>query len=270
MLRNLSIGVVAIFLPALAVADAPPQRGSGKIDWANRVIIAKGSGAPNLKAPNVAVARLQAERAAKLDALRNILETLKGVRIQGKVTVKDKMTDNQDLTSKVEGICRGFETVKIQYYSDGGVDVTVKMSLDGELAEALLPAGKGGEGVKSGGDKKHTGLIIDVTGMGYQPLLVPSVTDEAGAALYGLDFVTSEAIQKRGFAAFIDTLEEAKQSPRVGATPLVVRAAKISEKGEIILGEKDAELLRDSNADLSYLKAGQVVIVVGTDSPSSR
>ncbi len=64
----------------LAWAQQPLTQaiGNGEINWGEQVIRATGSGAPNPDAPNVAAARLGAERAAKADALRNILETVKG------------------------------------------------------------------------------------------------------------------------------------------------------------------------------------------------
>ena len=70
--------------PLAAIAEEPAKDAvaqsvaHGSIDWTNKTITATGSGAPDLKAANVAVARLGAERAAKADALRNILEAVKG------------------------------------------------------------------------------------------------------------------------------------------------------------------------------------------------
>jgi len=64
-------------IAALAAAPTLAQ-GKGEIDWNRRVLIGHGQGAPDLNAPSVAVARLGAERAAKLDAFRNALESLKG------------------------------------------------------------------------------------------------------------------------------------------------------------------------------------------------
>jgi len=61
-----------------AGSGADAREGRGEIDWNRRVLIGHGQGAPDLNAPSVAVARLGAERAAKLDAYRNALESLKG------------------------------------------------------------------------------------------------------------------------------------------------------------------------------------------------
>jgi len=83
--------------PLMQVVD------KGEINWAEQSIRATGSGAPNPDAPNIAAARLGAERAAKADALRNILETVKGVRIDSETLVVNAMTQNDVIRTRVQG-----------------------------------------------------------------------------------------------------------------------------------------------------------------------
>ena len=65
--------------------------GNGEINWSQGVILAKGSGAPPKEAKNIAQARLMAERAALSDARRNLVEVLKGVRVDSVTTVENYM-----------------------------------------------------------------------------------------------------------------------------------------------------------------------------------
>ena len=81
--------------------------GEGEVNWTRNVIRATGSGAPNPSAANIAVARLGAERAAKVDALRNLLETVKGVRIDSETTVVNAMTQSDVIRSQVQGLVQG-------------------------------------------------------------------------------------------------------------------------------------------------------------------
>src|SRR2546426_10937179 len=74
------LGRIAL-IAALTAAPAFAQT-KGGIDWNRRVLVGHGQGAPDLNAPSVAVARLGAERAARLDAHRNALELLKGLEVQ--------------------------------------------------------------------------------------------------------------------------------------------------------------------------------------------
>ncbi|WP_221934103.1 hypothetical protein, partial [Klebsiella pneumoniae] len=54
------------------------NQGEGSVDWADRCIIATGIGAPNPDLPEAAQ-RPAAIRAAQSIALRNALETVKGI-----------------------------------------------------------------------------------------------------------------------------------------------------------------------------------------------
>jgi hypothetical protein len=120
-------------LPALA-------QSKGEIDWGRRVLIGHGQGAPDLNAPSIAVARLGAERAAKLDAYRNALETLKGMQVQSGGNVGSLLQNNATLTSRVDGELKGVKAIKNHYFSDGGVSLDIEVPLDElppELASAI-------------------------------------------------------------------------------------------------------------------------------------
>src|SRR5258708_9459370 len=117
----------------------------GEIDWTRRVLVGHGQGAPDLNAPSVAVARLGAERAAKLDAYRNALETLKGMELQSGGRAGTLLPNDQTLTSRVDGKLKGVTPIKTHYFSDGGVSLDIEVSLDElppEIAKAVkVPAG---------------------------------------------------------------------------------------------------------------------------------
>lgn len=69
--------------------------------------------------------RLTAERAATLDAQRKLLEIIHGVQITSQTTVQDFALQSDVIKSKVEGLLRGAETLKTEYFSDGTVEVTM-------------------------------------------------------------------------------------------------------------------------------------------------
>src|SRR2546425_4208551 len=74
------LGRIAL-IAALTAAPAFAQT-KGGIDWNRRVLVGHGQGAPDLNAPSVAVARLGAERAARLDAYPNAPQVVKGLEGQ--------------------------------------------------------------------------------------------------------------------------------------------------------------------------------------------
>jgi hypothetical protein len=128
-----------ILIAALFAVPAFAQS-KGEIDWSRRVLIGHGQGAPDLNAPSIAVARLGAERAAKLDAYRNALETLKGMQVQSGGSVGTLMQNDATLTSRVDGELKGVKPIKTHYYSDGGVSLDIEVPLDDlppELAKVI-------------------------------------------------------------------------------------------------------------------------------------
>ncbi len=139
MLRRL------ILIFSLAAVPAFAETAKGEIDWTRRVLIGHGQGAPDLNAPSIAVARLGAERAAKLDAYRNALETLKGMQLQSGGSVGTLLQNDATLTSRVDGELKGVKPIKTHYYSDGGVSLDIEVPLDElppDLAKAIkVPGG---------------------------------------------------------------------------------------------------------------------------------
>jgi hypothetical protein len=246
---------------ALAQGDAVMQTvGHGKIDWTNKSITATGSGAPDLKAPNVAVARLGAERVAKMDALRNILETVKGVRLNGSKSTGTQMDAMPDLKARVEGIVKNFKVLDTKYFSDGGVDVIVQVPLDGVLTEALVTGSSAKVDPAAKDPSGTTGIIINAKGLGITPALAPRLLDDKGQEIYGATLVSSEAVKRHGVAGYSRTLDEALKDARVSDKPLVVRALKLPELGgtDAILSAEDAAKITKMPTLLSN---GKVIIV---------
>lgn len=136
-IRLLATATLALAAVTTLAAQAEVQPGA--IDWKTHTIRCKGSGAPPATASNISQARLLAERAAKLDAMRNILETLKGVQITGARSASDALADSS-VKTKVEGVLSNFKVVDTRYFSDGGVEVDVEMPLDG-LTSLIVPEG---------------------------------------------------------------------------------------------------------------------------------
>ena len=236
----------------------------GQVNWTGRTITATGSGAPDLKAPNVAVARLGAERVAKLDALRNILETLKGVRVKSDVTIKNEMVTSSKMRTQIEGVARHFKVLNTKYYSDGGVDLTVQMSLDGPLASTLMQPGSKTGDVPSAGSAKNSGLIVDARSLKALPALAPKLLDESGQVIYSSEFLDKSALESNGVVGYFRDLDAAKKAKRVGGSPLIIKALKLGAEGktDIVLSNADSERLRDPGTNLKFLTEGRVIIVV--------
>ncbi len=112
---------------AKKVAD---QYKASEDEWALLIIKANGTGAPPKDASGPQ-ARMMAQRAAQLDALRNLGENILGVEISSKTYVKDFVTQNDEIKSKFEGYIQGAKVTEVRELEDGSVEVTVEIALAG-------------------------------------------------------------------------------------------------------------------------------------------
>lgn len=134
-----------VSLPPAVVAKAKPvveKAGKGSINWTKQYIEVTGTGIINnerFKIP--AQARVAAQRAAVVDAQRNLLEIAKGVEVNSETTVKDLMLESDVVTTRINGIVKGAEQVGKPVEKDGAVTVTMRMPLyDNGVAEAVYEA----------------------------------------------------------------------------------------------------------------------------------
>lgn len=259
LLRGIAIaGIVTLgTITAHAQGVSQDLPGHGKINWTDKTITVTGSGAPNLKAANVAVARLGAERAAKMDALRNILEAVKGVKVSGTTTAAGIMDAKPEVRAKVQGVVQGFKVLDTKYYSDGGVDLVVQVPLAGVTEALVADAGTKTSDGNSGGT---TGVIVNAKGLKVSPALAPRILDEKGKEVFAAGYVTKDSLRANGACGYNKSLAAAKKDPRVGDKPLVVKALRIPETGsaDLVIADADAKKLQMIGA---VLAKGSVIIV---------
>jgi len=239
-MRVLAYVTVALFslVPVLARAEAQ----DGAVDWQKRVIKCKGQAAPNENAPNIAAARIGAERAAQADALRNILETLKGVQVTGAKTAAEALKD-PGVATRVSGAIKAFKVTDRRYFSDGGVEVDVEMPLDG-LLESL-----GGPAKKTESDTgAASGIVVDAKALKITPAIAARIVDEEGAEIYG-----------PGAALYLVDLDAAQKDPRVAGAPVVVKALSLAKGSvsDVVISKDDAK-----KAKAAKTAGGNVVFVV--------
>ncbi len=124
--------------------DAVETKDSGTINWTTGEVYATGIGVPPAHPVSAAQARPMAERAAFADALRNLLATVKGVRVDSETVVENFMTKSDIIRTHVEGIVKGARIIKTKYLSDGSVETLLSMPMKGALMNAVLPETFGG------------------------------------------------------------------------------------------------------------------------------
>jgi hypothetical protein len=280
--RSVSIVIIALTLLIFVAGSAPaqlvgsvkdvvePTGSSGKVDWTTGVITAVGIGAPPAQPANAAQARAMAERAAQVVAYRNLLEAIKGVRVDSTTTVENFMVSSDVIKTEVSGIIQGATVMDKKYMSDGSVEVTVGMKLTGALADALLPkgpatpAGMTGALTPGATGQIYTGLIVDARGLGIRPAMAPKILNEDGKEVYGSAWISRDYAVREGMVGYLKDPAAAQANPRVTDKPLMVKALKVAGDGRVdmVISNADAATLQSASQNLSMLEKCRVIVLV--------
>ncbi|MFO7810788.1 MAG: hypothetical protein R6V47_05405 [Candidatus Delongbacteria bacterium] len=250
----------------------------GEVDWERRVVTASGIGAPDPNAPNMAVKRAGAINAAKMYAVRDLLATIKGMYLTSEQTVENYMTTDDVIKTHVEGIARSFQMVgEPEYFEDGSVEVTVEMSIDGDLSALVMKDQTFGDTtplvgeatyklseLTEAGSDVYSGLIIDCSDIQLRPALSPKVLNESGKEVYGTANVNKDFAVQQGMMGYLKSMEGAKENSRVGNNPLVIKATGVhgSNKADIIISDADASRIESLSDKLNFLRECRVIALI--------
>jgi hypothetical protein len=272
---NLSILVIICLSVLTLNAQINQQIGTtGQINWQDQILRATGIGAPNPRMP-LAAQRAGALEAAKRIALRNLLETVKGMSLTSETTVANAMIESDVITTRVSGVVRNFRVVDTRYMSTGDVEVDVEIPLSGVLADALLPPqwntmtpGQGFPGFQPGmlpqQSAVFTGLIIDARGLDARPAMAPKILDEQGNEVYGSGYVSRDYAVQIGVVGYERDIDRARTNERVTNNPLIVKGIKASgtNQSDIVISNADAQNVLAAAQNLNFMEQCKVMFIV--------
>jgi hypothetical protein len=184
-------------------------------------------------------------RAAKMVALRNLVEAVKDVRITSETTVKNNMVESDVITSKVGAMVRGaLQVGDEKYLSDTSVEVTMEVPLSGIMdlvmpaTESTLPLTLGQPPTLAEGTTPSavpaipgepiTGLIIDARGLGLKPSMSPQVVTDNGAVLYGPGNYPRDWAVAHGVVGYHKDPAAAAADARVVGNPVTIKGRSTS------------------------------------------
>ncbi len=282
-------------LSAGSIDERCTQNGeSACIDWDRGVVIAEGLGAPAKFAETPAVRNASAQRAAKLDAARNILEMIKGINISSDTLVKEAMVSNDTIRTQIRGYLYGLHPIgNPRFFSDGTIKVRMEARLQSTIPDELVfrqqaaqpkqavqapvelrpaqPSDSQNSSLNSSISQSsisvnqvYTGVIVDARDTDVQPAMSPKIFDQDGNEVYGSAYVDRDFVVKHGMAGYLKDLEKARQNDRVKGSPLVVKALKSAGKNktDLVIGNNEANALRQMAATQSFLREARVVILL--------
>ncbi len=206
----------------------------GTVHYSKWMVYSTGIGAVRANAPNVGAARAGAIMAARVDALRNLVEAVKAVRVTSETTVSNNMVENDIVRTKVEAMVRGARQVgEVKYLSDASVEVNMALPLSG-IMDLVLPAANIApplpvtKAALTNAGQRITGLIIDTRGLGIKPSMSPRVLADDGSVLYGPGKYPRDFAVTQGVVGYHKDIEAARDEARVAGNPLTIRGTRTS------------------------------------------
>jgi hypothetical protein len=259
----------------------------GMVNWTEGTVEAIGIGAPPERYIGKPQARPNALRAAQVDAYRNLLEVINGVRVDSTTVIRDFTAESDVINTQVQGMVKGAKVIKQEYMSDGTVEVTVRMPIAGNFAAVIIPRimekkqvepSPAGPAVPAPattpapapptapapGGEVFTGLVVDARGIQARPAMSPRIVDENGREIYGSMSVEREYAVQQGMSGYARDLTAAQSNARVTNNPLSVKGLKTEGAGrsDIVIAKADAEKILAAGDNLSFLKKCRVMIVL--------
>ncbi len=264
-------------LPSLTLmqaAEAAPQ-------WEQGTITAEGFGTPPAGAYG-SKASIMARRAAIVDAQRNLAEQVSGVQVDAETTVENFVISSDLVKTKVSALIKGAMVVEEQMMPDGAYRVVMSMPMYGTqgLASAIMPAIRDNTPptppppvisatittqIQMGGT--YTGVIVDAGGMGLKPSFSPVIYDTNGRAIYGVSNINYDQAISQGMVGYSSSVSSAQTLPRVGATPLVIKAVQVrggnnsTNPVNVVVSVDDGDRILAANQQSQMLMNGAVVFV---------
>ena len=299
ILQTLSLLLVA-FLPAAAQQEGdfvetltggePGQSVvEGRMNWTERRLKAWGEGLPPEGVEEPARRRLMGLRAAKVVAMRNLLELVGKVHVDSRTTVEMAMLQSDSVQARVSGILQGARVVQgSQEETEGLYRLAVEIDLGAPFADAVLPdsVAWAKSALPSPGHvpppalpaaeemalftppEPYTGLVVDARGLDLRPSMAPRVFGADGRVVYGAAVVEREYATAVGAVGFDRDLERALTSRRMGgeeARPLVVEALEVTGlySGDVVISNDAAVRVRMADSESRFLAECRVTFVVG-------
>jgi len=249
----------------------------GAIDWSGKTVWARGVGVLDPGNSNRDLAWQMAQRAATVVAQRNLLEIVKGVRVDSDTRVQDLMAENDSVYQQVEAVVRSArQRNPARYDSLGGtVEIELECNLYGEagVEGALLPSPVAGppSGNVSPGRlsdqareflRQYSAVVLDAGSTGLKPALFPKLYDDNGALLLDPRELANADPTRACAVQYVGALDQILARPDVGQ-PLVLRVREVRGKlgTDIVLARADAGIVREMKDGLDFLvNSGRVLV----------
>ena len=217
--------------------------------------------------------------AAVVVAPRNLLEIIKGVRVDSDTRVENFMTSYDVVYTHVDGIIKGARQAGPAKYDSlaGTVEVELEVSLygakgiEGGLEQVLAPGAARGDLTGASVSpavqeffRQYGGLVFDAGASNLNPSLFPKIYDEKGNLLLDTkDYIGYAGQYGNAAVSFISRLDELLARPEFAKQPLVLRVKEVRGRlgSDIVIGGADPDKLKWLKEGAKFLfNAGRFVV----------
>lgn len=108
---------------------------------------------------------------------------------------------------------------------------------------------------------KYTSLIVDTRGLKIKPILLPSILNEQGLAVYSRNNITGSIAVKHLAVSYTFTEDEAIKHKKAGPHPFFCTALK-SLNGNPVIHDDDVKRILSHKENLTFLKKCRVIFVI--------
>ena len=248
----------------------------GFIDYANRIIVCRGTSEIQEKTPvdnslklvakNLKIAKAEARTIAR----SNLIELMKQVNFDGRL-VGELMDDEPLIESRLEGLIgSAYQQGEIEYLEGDKVAIALAVRMSG-LSEILTDI----DGYKSDNmnpaylmtsaaipkSQRISGIVIDAREHAVDPSMSPEVIDMQGNLVYGtISYSRSKAVN-RGPVGYAYSMDDRNVSQRVGSNPLFIEAVG-SLDDDIYITSMDANKVRTAEKSFGVLSNCRVMLLL--------
>ena len=271
-----------IITATLIAFDAPRtsvlRNDNGFIDYANRVIVSRGTASVTAKETSQGDLQL-VEKNLKLSkgeararARENLLDLVKLVNFDGR-TVGEMMVSDPLTESRVETLVgSAFQQGEIEYLERKEVAIALAIKMSG-LAEILVDAGGYmNENLAQSTflmtrnatpkSERTSGIVIDARSIYHVPAMVPKIFNENDKLVYGPRHYTRSRSVNRGPMGYAHTMDDGNVRRRVGNNPIVVEAVTSDDTVNLTVSNLDAERIRDAEKKFGVLTNCKVLVLL--------
>jgi hypothetical protein len=268
--------VYMVTLPPDGLAEMPPngdcitKSETGTVNWTTGMVTASGKASP---ADQSQASKESVFLYARAEAVKNILETLKQIKINNELTVNDCASKSPVILAGLEKTAREAMVSKQIYTSALSVEITIETSLFGGFLQLVLP-----EEIRQIpkinpeinpkilpviGKSPYSGLVIDARGLGIEPVLDPVIVSEQGHEVYSSVFISREFAVQNGICKYVCNLDQAVMDKRIGDNPMVIKGLRKegSKNATLVISMSDYLALEKTTERHAFLNECRVIIV---------